>query len=354
MNPVVLAALFILSILFVFHQWGKRQEARAQVASAEAEVTQAQSRAEEMERLAMFGQALGRSLDLEAIREVVVQQQPALVATDAPRVMMRVDGRWKSFIGTSRDDRPELIADHVLVPSAESSDGTPVSADGHLCLPLVAAGHALRVLGVPDAAGPFTESRQRVLRATATLLGISLRNAQLFREVKENSLRDGLTGCFNRTYALEVITVELRRAKRSQTPVSLVMFDLDHFKAINDRFGHQCGDAVLAAVGARMRECLRAPDMKGRYGGEEFVVLLPETKIDGAKTVADNLRRQLAAMPIRWKEETVNITASFGVTVAQPSEVDTEALISRADQALYRAKAQGRNCVRLSIETAAA
>ena len=149
-----------------------------------------------------------------------------------------------------------------------------------------------------------------------------------------------------------MIDTELRRARRSQMPVSLIMFDLDHFKEINDRYGHLCGDAVLAAVGARMREVLRGSDLKCRYGGEEFLVLLPETPLEGAKRVADTLRRELADMAVQWKDETLHVTASFGVTMALPSEIDTQALIGRADVALYRAKDQGRNCVRLSLETA--
>src|SRR5438445_66886 len=172
-----------------------------------------------------------------------------------------------------------------------------------------------------EAAGPFTEGRWRVLAATAALLGITLRNVQLFQELREHSLRDGLTGCFNRTHALEVLDVELRRARRSQLPLSLIMFDLDHFKEANDRYGHLCGDAVLAAVGRRMRDVLRGRDLKCRYGGEEFLVLLPETPLEGAKRVADSLRRELADLPIHWKDETLSITASFGVTVALPSEI---------------------------------
>ena len=132
------------------------------------------------------------------------------------------------------------------------------------------------------------------------------------------------------------------------------MFDLDHFKDVNDRYGHLCGDAVLAAVGRKMRDVLRGSDLKCRYGGEEFLVLLPETPIEGAKRVADTLRRDLGDMPITWKDETVTITASVGVTVALPSEIDAEALISRADAALYRAKNQGRNRVHVSVETAVA
>ena len=217
---------------------------------------------------------------------------------------------------------------------------------------MTAGGHPVGVLGIPDAAGPFTPARQRVLAMAGALLAISIRNAQLFHELRENSLRDGLTGCFNRTHALDVIDTELRRARRSQTPVSLIMFDIDRFKDINDRYGHLCGDAVLAAVGVRMREVLRGSDLKCRYGGEEFLVLLPETPLEGAKRVADTLRRELAEMPVTWKGEMIAVTASFGVSVALPAEIDCKALIGRADAALYRAKDQGRNCVRLSMETA--
>jgi diguanylate cyclase (GGDEF)-like protein len=103
-----------------------------------------------------------------------------------------------------------------------------------------------------------------------------------------------------------------------------------------------------------MRDLLRGSDLKCRYGGEEFLVLLPETALEGAKRVADTLRRELAETAIPWQEATIGITASFGVTTALPSEVDSQALIARADAALYRAKDQGRNCVRLSIESAVA
>ena len=101
-----------------------------------------------------------------------------------------------------------------------------------------------------------------------------------------------------------------------------------------------------------MRDVLRGSDLKCRYGGEEFLVLLPETPMEGAKRVADTLRRELAELPIHWKDETLSVTASFGVTMGLPSEIDVEAIVGRADQALYRAKEQGRNCVRLSAEVA--
>ena len=352
-------ALIILTAVFLFHQQGKRQETKARAAAAEADALQAGTRASEMGRLVNFGQALGRSLDLDTIRDGVGQHLPKLAGTEDAWVLLRGSGQWQALAGAARESRCDIeharehVADHALVTDAAWASEAIV-ADGHLCIPMTAGGHPVGVLGIPETAGPFTPARKRVLAMAGALLAIAIRNAQLFHDLRENSLRDGLTGCFNRTHALDVIDTELRRARRSQMPVSLIMFDLDRFKDINDRHGHLCGDAVLAAVGAKMREVLRGSDLKCRYGGEEFLVLLPETPLEGATRVADTLRRELADMPVNWKGERVPVTASLGVSVALPSEVDSKALIARADAALYRAKDQGRNCVRLSMETAVA
>jgi diguanylate cyclase (GGDEF)-like protein len=352
----LIPALIILTVVFFLHQQGKRQEAKARAAAAEADALQAGTRASEMEALVTFGQALGRSLDLDTIRDVVGMHMPKLAGSEDAWVLLRSGGQWQALVGTARESRREieaareLVVDQALIADA-AWQSEAVVAGGHLCVPMTAGGHPVGVLGIPDAAGPFTPARTRVLVMAGALLAISIRNAQLFHDLRENSLRDGLTGCFNRTHALDVVDTELRRARRSQTPVSLIMFDIDRFKDINDRFGHLCGDAVLAAVGVKMREVLRGSDLKCRYGGEEFLVLLPETPLEGAKRVADTLRRELADMPVNWKGETVTVTASFGVSVALPAEIDSKALIGRADAALYRAKDQGRNCVRLSMET---
>jgi diguanylate cyclase (GGDEF)-like protein len=151
-----------------------------------------------------------------------------------------------------------------------------------------------------------------------------------------------------RAHALEMVAAELMRARRSHLPVSLIMFDLDRFKAINDRHGHLCGDAVLAEVGARMRASLRSSDLKCRYGGEEFLVLLPETPVEGAHRAADTLRQDLAELEIQWNGKVIRVTSSFGVACARSNEVDPTPLIARADEALYRAKREGRNCVRVA------
>ena len=187
---------------------------------------------------------------------------------------------------------------------------------------------------------------RRVLGSAVALVGIAGRNVQLAREVEENGLYDGLTGCFNRTHAMRLLQAELQRARRQQTPFALIMLDLDRFKAINDTYGHLCGDAVLAAVGGCIRDVLRDSDTKCRYGGEEFMVLLPDTPWPGALHVAESLRQQLAETSVTWKGDTVSTTASVGFAMALPQEVDVIALIGRADAALYRAKDGGRNKVR--------
>jgi len=347
----LLPALVILTAVFLLHQQAKRQESRALADAAASDARHAEARALELERLMALGQALGRSLDLDAIGDVVRQHLPALAPSKGMWAVVRVDAQWRSLLSETIDGSTQLqqrrIAERALAGDIETSGRTVI--EGHLCLPITAAGIGVGVLAMPE--HTVIDTRRRLYAAAATLLGISIRNAQLFREVRENSVRDGLTGCFNRTHALELIDAELRRARRSHAPLSLIMFDIDHFKDINDRNGHLCGDAVLASVGVLMRDQLRGSDLKCRYGGEEFVAMLPETPLEGAKQVAEGLRRALGELHIEWKNEHVNVTASFGVTVALPAELDINAFFGRADAALYRAKEDGRDCVRVDAHS---
>jgi len=351
----LLPALVLLTVAFLFHQYRRNHQDQAKAAAAEIATKAAQHRADELERLVAFGQALGRSLDFESIRVAIGQHLPALTGTDNLWVLVREGTEWQALAGDTRGAEGVLqwgdIAEQLLAGAADKTP-TQLSASRAIGIPLIVGGTAMGVLGVRLEQGVLPADKRRIIEAAAALLAVSVKNAQLFREVKENSVRDALTGCFTRGHALDVIDAELRRARRSQTPVSMIMFDLDHFKDVNDRHGHLCGDAVLSAVGKRMKEVLRGSDLKCRYGGEEFLVLLPETPLHGARRVAETLRKEIADRPVPWSGEALTVTASFGLAQALPGEVNVQAVIARADQALYRAKDDGRNCVRIAAETA--
>lgn len=160
---------------------------------------------------------------------------------------------------------------------------------------------------------------------------------------------DGLTGLPNRATFLANARAEMARAARGEHMLSLMMVDLDHFKAVNDTFGHQGGDRALQAFAALSMSRLREVDVIGRLGGEEFGILLPRADINDAAAIAEELRVALAALVIPGSED-MRLTASFGVTSIAPEESDVDAAIARADRALYRAKRAGRN--RISMEPA--
>ena len=187
---------------------------------------------------------------------------------------------------------------------------------------------------------------------------------RLLRAIRSNqeqltllATTDALTGIANRRHLLGELERELRRAGRSGLPLSVLMVDLDRFKSVNDRYGHQVGDAVLVAVASRCLGQLRATDLCGRIGGEEFVVLLPETDAEGAAIIARRLCTNLADTPIDTAAGPLTVAVSIGVATHHPRDRQAHtaaagdvtgpahALLQRADEALYRAKAAGRNRV---------
>ncbi|PWC70847.1 hypothetical protein TSH58_12835 [Azospirillum sp. TSH58] len=159
------------------------------------------------------------------------------------------------------------------------------------------------------------------------------------------SITDSLTGVSNRRHFVEAAEQELARARRYGRPVTLLMLDLDHFKSINDTHGHAVGDEALRAFTAASRALLRENDLLGRTGGEEFAILLPETDIAGARMVAERIRRRTAELAVPAGDETVRFTVSIGVACCAAGTRDVDAMLSSADEALYRAKAAGRNRV---------
>jgi diguanylate cyclase (GGDEF)-like protein len=207
---------------------------------------------------------------------------------------------------------------------------------------MVAAGVAVGALGIHDAA-TITGDQRKALGAVTGLIAIAVRNVQLLLETRELSLRDGLTNCFNRGHGLETLDGELRRARRSHQPLSILMFDIDRFKTINDELGHLRGDDVLRAVGVQLTRVLRSTDVRCRYGGDEFLIILPDTPLLGAQHVAESVRREIATLAMSAPGRTIPVTASVGIAAARRDETGIAALIERADEALYHAKRLGRD-----------
>lgn len=176
-----------------------------------------------------------------------------------------------------------------------------------------------------------------------------LRDISDKREASESLRRatycDHLTGLSNRRAFFEAVELELSRRKRAPRPVSLIMLDADHFKAINDTYGHPAGDAVLRQLAADMRSVCRQVDVLARVGGEEFAVLLPSVGLVHALAVAERLRAQVQLASVRYEEHSIGYAVSIGVAVMEDSVAGVDGLIKRADQALYAAKRRGRNQV---------
>jgi len=201
----------------------------------------------------------------------------------------------------------------------------------------------------------FSDERDaRVRELEHRLAALENTNVELLRrnsDLSEISARDSLTGLYNRWYVMEKIDSEMNRSVRHGSPVSLIMLDIDHFKEVNDSFGHSAGDHVLRLVGKVLRDSCRVYDVPGRYGGEEFCVVLPETKVGSTTVVAERIREKLAASHFDVGAESVVVTASMGIAGTDPTDVDgalsPSTLIDRADRALYSAKHHGRNRVEM-------
>jgi len=175
----------------------------------------------------------------------------------------------------------------------------------------------------------------------------NLKIAQSNEELKEQVIRDGLTGLFNHRHFKEVLEREVTRAERYERIISLLMLDVDHFKNYNDTHGHPAGDVVLKTLADVITTRLRAVDFSARYGGEEFAILLPETDRKGASIVADDIRAQVENYPFKGKEAQPlgKVTLSIGVAELLDWSEEPSSLLKRADDALYRAKSEGRNRV---------
>ena len=290
---------------------------------AEQLETRRQELAEERIRLqdaiARFGGALAATHDPYALLPVIVEA--AVEATGA------VGGRL-------------VVEGNELARAGEPDDaGGP-----ELEIPLESGGEQALLALAP--AGPEFSPDSRELAAwLGSQAAVALENARLHRLVERQAVTDGLTDLANRRQFEQALAAEINRAERFGGTLALILADLDNFKQVNDRYGHQAGDEVLRRFADVLRQTVRDVDVPARYGGEEFAVLLPQTDMEGAENLAERLRQVVAERPLTTKPGAlVACTASFGVA-SFPEASTPAALFAAADEALYRAKAEGKNRV---------
>ena len=174
---------------------------------------------------------------------------------------------------------------------------------------------------------------------------LALRRLKLYKDIETLAITDGLTGAYTRRYFIERFDEEIKRASLRKSNLSLLMIDADHFKMINDQHGHLAGDQVLKEISNIIQENVREIDIVGRFGGEEFCVVLPDTDMGGARLVAERIRKSAEKRLIKAYDSALRVTLSIGLAIYPSDGKLLEELMDKADWALYRAKSQGRNCV---------
>lgn len=289
----------------------------------------------------MAGELEARLAELEAerarLRDSVARFGDALAATHDVDQLLRV-------IVETAAEATRATGAHLATEDGTAVETGEPDGDGvRLEVPLAAGGETLGRLVL---VGPgFEDEQRKTAISLATHAAVALENAKLHRIVERQALVDGLTGVANRRQCEEALHGEVARAERLGTPLSLVLADLDDFKQVNDVHGHAAGDEVLRTFASVLRATVRESDLAGRWGGEEFMLLLPGADGDGAALLAERVRVGLAGRPLTDADgRSYTVTCSFGVAQHRPGS-DADALFAAADRALYRAKGAGKDRV---------
>jgi diguanylate cyclase (GGDEF)-like protein/PAS domain S-box-containing protein len=296
-----------------------------------------------------------------AARELFLHYSGSLLILDAGRNVVESAARWGDHLQgddsfppeecwAMRRGRSHRVESETVGPLCRHAG--PNFRGSTLCVPMMAQGEALGVLHLQGAGGefpaglrvPMTAAVERLAISLAEHIALSLANLRLRATLHNQSIRDPLTGLFNRRYLEESITRELQRAGRKQRPVGIIMMDVDHFKKFNDTFGHQAGDGLLREIGTFLLKHTRGDDIACRYGGEEFTVILPEAPLEVARQRAERMRQAVKGL-FPQGDPARSITLSFGVAAFPQHGAIPMDLLRAADRALYQAKSAGRDCI---------
>jgi diguanylate cyclase (GGDEF)-like protein len=330
---------------------------------------QEEERTRLMSRLGDLAEAFTRTRDLKAVLEEAVRALvDALDATDIalqldePAVNGSILSIEEADEGIELDEatRAEVI-EHGrarLIPDLTESGRFPRLVDqGYRTLMVAPLGRGRRAsdraIGLVAALrkqGSFAKDELGLLARFSLYAGLIIENAQLYKRAEHMALHDGLTNLFNKRRFDEMLEEKLEEGRRAGVPVAFIMMDVDDFKLYNDAHGHPAGDEALQQIARILLENTRADDVVGRYGGEEFVIILPGTGRSGARRVAETIRETVAGAVFGGEAIAGHITVSLGVAVFPDDADDPETLVKLADSALYRGKDAGRNRVRWAGE----
>jgi diguanylate cyclase (GGDEF)-like protein/PAS domain S-box-containing protein len=336
----------------------------------ETRVNDLKERTREMALLSEMGELLQNcestdeayAVCAQYIQKLFPDEHGALCLTGASRDMVEAVEMWGDPAPTERmfapsdcwalrrgrphlvdDPQPGLMCAHVIGPQAAK----------YLCVPMMARSEALGILHIRHAGGAeqqgaawqfSNEHKQRLVVAVADQIAMALANLRLRETLRNMAIRDTLTDLFNRRYMEESLERELRRAERRKTSVGVIMFDIDHFKDFNDLYGHDGGDVLLKELGSFLKSRTRGEDIACRYGGEEFVYVLPEASLNDTLKRAEQLRQEVKQLKVYHMGKRLdNISISLGVTAFPDHGLTAEAILKTADIALYQAKNEGRD-----------
>lgn len=333
---------------------------------------QTKKRADTSEALRKAGMAIAEKLEMNEAIDHILQQLQQVVSYDSASVQLLENDElviigghgWtnQEVVGIRfpiRGDNPNSVVIETGKPYYLPNAPEVFEAFRHpphdhirswLGVPLSTQNKTVGLLAI-DSSKPndFTDEDLTTASEFANQVAVALENARIFQETQAQAITDALTGLYNRRGLFALGNVEFAKSIRAGNSFSAIMLDLDHFKSINDTYGHSAGDLVLSEFARLCKKCIREIDWIGRYGGEEIIILLPDTHIKAAQMVAERLRKTIASTPIDLGDGMeLNITASLGVASRDEDTIDLDMLIARADQAMYMAKHNGRNRVAVS------
>jgi len=254
------------------------------------------------------------------------------------------------------------IIDHVMKTGAPHLDNgyvfeikVPFSTESRficsiLCLPLICQDEKIGVIEVLNkVGGVFTEEDRALLEMLVEALAVAIGAIRMFDDTERLTITDDLTKLYNYRYLVQYLEAEVKRCLRYKKRVSLLFIDVDGFKRINDTFGHLVGSLALAEIGQVLRRILRETDVVGRYGGDEFVVVLPETPLNGALVIAERIRKKIEDYEFVAQDLSIHLTISLGVANCPKHTLTAEGLIKKADAAMYRAKELNKNSIKVAV-----